>query len=136
MILVEVAGLRILHWGDNRPNPPDHVWDLLGAVDVALLPVDGSQHVLSYPQVEAVAERLRAKVIVPHHYYVWDVTTRASTLLPPDEWVNGRAGSRWLGEGSVRLERDAVRALTGTAMCFGGHVGFVKPIKAAGDPGA
>ena len=136
MVLVEVAGLRILHWGDNRPNPPDHVWELIDAVDVALLPIDGSQHVLSTPQVEAVAERLRAKVIVPHHYYVWDVTTRASTLLPPDEWVNGRAGSRWLNEGSVRLVRDEVRALSNTAMCFGGHVGFDKPVKAAGDPGA
>ena len=136
MILVEVAGLRILHWGDNRPDPPDHVWDLLGTVDVALLPIDGSQHVLSYPQVEAVAARLRAKVIVPHHYYVWDVTTRGSTLLPPDDWVNARQGSRWLGEGSVRLRRDEVLALSNAALCFGGHVGFAKPARPSGRQGA
>ena len=58
MMLVETAGLRILHWGDNRPDPPEHVWAMLGQVDVALLPADGSWHVLSEAQVEAVAARL------------------------------------------------------------------------------
>ena len=127
LILIEVAGLRILHWGDNRPDPPPHVWDMLGTVDVALLPIDGSQHVLSDAQVEAVAARLGARLIVPHHYYVWDVVTRGSTLLPPDAWVNGRPGSRWLTQGTVSLKREEVAACTGTALCFGTHVAFAKP---------
>ncbi len=127
MILVEVAGLRILHWGDNRPNPPDHVWDVLGSVDVALLPIDGSQHVLSYDQVEQVASRLAAKVIVPHHYYVWDVTTRGSTLLPPNQWVDARLGSRWLTSGSVVLTKTEIEPHSGQALCFGEHVAFAKP---------
>ncbi len=127
LILVEVAGLRILHWGDNRPDPPPHVWEMLGAIDVALLPIDGSQHVLSDAQVDAVAARLEAKLVVPHHYYIWDVVTRGSTLLPPDAWVNNRPGSRWLSGGSVSLTRDAVRTCKGTALCFGEHVAFAKP---------
>ena len=68
LLLIEVAGLRILHWGDNRPNPPESVWSRIRDVDVALLPIDGSQHVLSYAQVEEVSARLQAKLIVPHHY--------------------------------------------------------------------
>ena len=127
MILIEVAGLRILHWGDNRPDPPQNVWDMLGNVDIALLPIDGSQHVLSYGQIDATAERLNAKLIVPHHYYIWDVVTRGSTLLPPTEWVDKRDGSRWLKEGSIRLTRDDVRACSGTVLCFGEHVAFAKP---------
>ena len=127
LVLVEVAGLRILHWGDNRPDPPEHVWDMLGAVDVALLPIDGSWHVLSEEQVEAVATRLRAKLVVPHHYYIRNVVTRSSTLLPPNRWVEGRPGSRWLTEASVILTRDEARTRTGSAMCFGENVAFVMP---------
>jgi L-ascorbate metabolism protein UlaG (beta-lactamase superfamily) len=127
LILVEVAGLRILHWGDNRPDPPAKVWERLGSVDVALLPIDGSQHVLSYAQAEDVARGLQAKLIVPHHYHVWDVTTRGSTLLPPDEWVNGRADSIWTQSGAVRLSRESVSRHDGQALCFGECVAFEKP---------
>lgn len=58
LLVIETAGLRVLHWGDNRPDPPDAVWDRLGQVDIALLPIDGSEHVLSYAQAETVAARL------------------------------------------------------------------------------
>ena len=133
MMLVETAGLRILHWGDNRPDPPEPVWAMLGQVDIALLPADGSWHVLSEAQVEAVAHRLGAKLVVPHHYAIWDLTTRGSTLLPPDEWVRRRPGSRWTEGGSVRLTRAEVLAATGEVLCFGPHVAFDKaPVPHAG----
>ena len=103
LLLVEVAGLRILHWGDNRPNPPEAVWDRIGEIDIALLPVDGSRHVLSDAHIGQITARLGAKVVVPHHYYIWDVTTRGSTLLPPDDWVNAQPNHRWLTSGSLRL---------------------------------
>jgi L-ascorbate metabolism protein UlaG (beta-lactamase superfamily) len=138
LLLIEVAGLKILHWGDNRPNPPQHVWDAIGDVDIALLPIDGSQHVLSYAQVDEVAARLKARLVVPHHYGIWDVTTRGSTLLPPDSWVNGREGAIWTESGSVRLTQSFVKQQNNRAFCFGEHVGFEKPTprgtgKAAGD---
>jgi len=136
IILVEVAGLKILHWGDNRPNPPDAVWDMIGQVDIALLPIDGSQHVLSYAQVDEVIGRLGPHVIVPHHYYTWDVMTRGSTLLPPDESMKSRPDPRWLDEGSLRLAPDYVKAQHGKVICFGGHVAFAKPSTKADKVGA
>ena len=42
LIVVETGGLRIVHWGDNRHNPPADIWKALGDIDIALLPVDGS----------------------------------------------------------------------------------------------
>ena len=127
MIMLEVAGLRILHWGDNRPNPPEYVWDMVGNVDIALLPIDGSQHVLSYEQIEQVTRRLAAKVIVPHHYYVWNITTRGSTLLPPNQWVDAQPSSRWLTSGSITLTKADVEPYSAQALCFGEHVAFAKP---------
>jgi L-ascorbate metabolism protein UlaG (beta-lactamase superfamily) len=126
LLLIEVAGLRILHWGDNRPNPPDTVWQRLGAVDIALLPIDGSQHVLSFPQVAQIAARLRAKIVVPHHYAIWDLTTRGSTLLPPDGWMEAQSDRRHLTQGTVSLHPSYVRDQAGLAMCFGEHVAFDK----------
>lgn len=136
LLLIEVAGLRILHWGDNRPNPPDSVWSRIGDIDVALLPIDGSQHVLSYAQVAEVSTRLKARLIVPHHYYVWDVLTRGSTLLPPDEWVNGRPGSIWTDGPAIRIDRAFAQRHTATALCFGTHVAFDKPDPRLANTGA
>ena len=135
ILLIETAGLSILHWGDNRPNPPDAVWSQIGQVDLLLLPIDGSQHVLSYAQADTIIRRLGAKLVVPHHYGAWDITTRGSTLLPPDEWVNARPGSAWTEAGAITLTADQVRAGTGTALCFGNHVAFEKPLPKSG-PGA
>ncbi len=30
---------------------------------------------------------------MPHHYYIWDVIQRQSTLLPADSWVDSRVGA-------------------------------------------
>ena len=136
LILVETGGLRILHWGDNRPDPPAHVWERLGQVDVALLPIDGSQHVLSNDQADAVAARLGARIIVPHHYFAWDILTRGSNLLPPDDWVNARPNHRWVSGGSVRLDRESLPAEPGLVLCFGGDVAYTKPGTKGGGKGA
>ncbi|MBX9589858.1 MAG: MBL fold metallo-hydrolase [Hyphomonadaceae bacterium] len=127
LVLVETAGMRILHWGDNRPNPPASVWEKIGKIDIALLPIDGSFHVLSSAQIDDVIARLDAKLVVPHHYYIWDVTTRGSTLISPKAWVDARADSIWTSSGSIQLEREFVAGQRNRVLCFGEHVAFEKP---------
>ena len=68
LFVIETAGLRILHWGDNRPDPPEEVWRAIGEIDIELLPIDDSQHILSYEHVDDVLKRTRAKVCIPGHY--------------------------------------------------------------------
>lgn len=127
IVIIEVAGLRILHWGDNRPDVSDEVWDMIGEVDIALLPIDGSQHVLGYDQVTRLREKMRAKIVVPHHYFIWNVTHRASTLGPPDEWMGMQANQRWADAGEVSFSPDWGRAQTDLSLCFGDHVAFALP---------
>ena len=130
LIVVETGGLRILHWGDNRPDPPDEVWAMLGRIDVALLPVDDSRHVLSHEQADAIAERLGARVVVPHHYFIWDLMQRASTLQPADEWV-ARHDSTTTDGAVVSLRRDELPAGgSPRVLHFGDHVAFEKPPRA------
>jgi L-ascorbate metabolism protein UlaG (beta-lactamase superfamily) len=126
LVVVETAGLRILHWGDNRHDPPPHVWDALGRIDIVLLPVDGSQHVMSFEMTAEIIERLKPRVIVPHHYYIWDLTQRASTLLPADNWVAAQPRSRKLDGAFCRYTFTDLARQEATVDFFGEHVAFDK----------
>lgn len=127
LVVVETGGLRILHWGDNRQDPPERVWEKLGRIDIALLPVDGSQHVMSFGSTEIIIDRLKPRIVIPHHYYIWDVTQRQSTLMPADGWVKARR-HRLLDKPTQtysRAELDRLAAPT-TVDFFGDHVAFDK----------
>ncbi len=126
LIVIETGGLRIVHWGDNRPNPPEAVWQALGRIDIALLPVDNSQHVIGHGAVEAIIERLRPKVVVPHHYYIWDVLQRQSTLQSPDPWVDRRDRLRRIDGPTATYTREDLAGLDREIHYFGDHVAFDK----------
>ena len=87
MYIIETGGMKFLMWGDNRPNPPQEIWDKIGQVDVAFIPVDGSRHILDYEQADAVIAKVGAKIAIPHHYLVPETTFFTSTLQPADEWT-------------------------------------------------
>ena len=127
LILIETGGLRILAWGDNRHDPPDRIWQALGAVDIVLLPVDNSQHVMGFAHLESIIERLQPRVVVPHHYYIFDITTRQSTLQPADSWVRSRAANAcWLDEATSIYRSEDLDGLCGRVDFFGAHVAFNK----------
>jgi L-ascorbate metabolism protein UlaG (beta-lactamase superfamily) len=120
-LLIETGGLRILHWGDNRHNPPEDIWDRIGEVDVVILPIDDSEHIISYKNIDAIATRLKARLIVPCHYYVWNVVQRQSTLLPPDRWLSNQAHTLKASNGTLMLNDLPTQT---TAVDFGENVAF------------
>ncbi len=126
LILVETGGLKILHWGDNRPDPPEPVWQALGQVDIVLLPVDNSQHVMGFGAVDSIVERLRPKVIVPHHYYIWDMVQRQSTLQTPSDWLDKYGQVTRLDGPTMRYSPEAIAGLDRAIHYFGDHVAFDK----------
>jgi len=71
--LIETGGLRIVHWGDNRQNPPQDVWDRLQNIDVAILPVSDDGRTLTPEWADKIAKKMAkkmgAKIIIPTHYY-------------------------------------------------------------------
>lgn len=128
LIIIETGGLRILHWGDNRHNPPEDVWQALGNIDVLLIPTDDSQHVLSFEAVESIIQRVNPSVVVPHHYYIWDVVQRQSTLQSADRWLSSQK-SEIVNTTGATENLSALLPAAGTAgqrriLYFGEHVGF------------
>ena len=120
LFVIDTGGLRLLMWGDNRPNPPQEVWDKIGQVDVVFVPVDGSRHILDYQQADAVVEKTGAKVAIPHHYLVPETTFFTSTLAPATEWAETHEHTM-LDSASIELDKASIAGKKGHVMYFGSH---------------
>ena len=120
--VIETGGIRTLIWGDNRHNPPEEFWNAIGKIDVLTLPVDGSQHILSYDQANAIVERLKPKIVIPTHYLGEATTYTLSTLLSADEWVKGQKSFKMLDGPSVKLAASDVAGMDREFMYFGSNV--------------
>ena len=126
LLLIETGGLKILAWGDNRHNPPEEVWAAVSDIDIVLLPIDDSQHVISFPHAEEIIERLSPSIIIPHHYYIFDVTVRQSTLQPADGWLNTQENVVRLTNPSVSYHPKDLTNIKRRIDFFDGHVAFNK----------
>ena len=126
LLLIETGGLKILAWGDNRHNPPEEVWAAVSDIDIVLLPIDDSQHVISFPHAKEIIERLSPSIIIPHHYYIFDVTVRQSTLQPADGWLNTQENVVRLTNPSVSYHPKDLTNIKRRIDFFDGHVAFDK----------
>ena len=126
LLLIETGGLKILAWGDNRHNPPEEVWTAVNDIDIVLLPIDDSQHVISFPHAEEIIERLSPSIIIPHHYYIFDVTVRQSTLQPADGWLNTQENVVRLTNPSASYYPKDLTNIKRRIDFFDGHVAFDK----------
>jgi len=101
--LLEIAGLRIAHLGDNGPLSAENVAQL-GRVDVLMLPIDGEFHILAEREVERILEAVNPRVLVPMHYKHPDLEPTADKpdgLGPIAPWLQGRRNV-------VRLDKNVV----------------------------
>ena len=124
LIIVETGGMRFLHWGDNRHNPPEEIWEQIGDIDVVFMPVDGSQHVKGFERVAEITDRLKPKVVVPHHYYSWEIVQRQSTLQVADKWIEAQETVEHIGAATKIYRRTEIERLDATVHYFGDHVAF------------
>lgn len=120
MYLIETGGMRLLMWGDNRPNPPQEIWDQIGKVDLVFIPVDGSEHILDYQQADSVVARTGAKIAIPHHYLVPETTFVTSTLMPAEEWVKTHPHTL-LDTASIEIDRADLAGKSGYVYYFGSN---------------
>ena len=105
IFVIETEGVRFCHIGDNRHDVPGEVRARLGDVDVLMVTVDDSCHLLTYQQVGQLVELISPHVVVPMHYYTEGLTTESSTLMPPDDWLATHGRVRRLNPGPVEISR-------------------------------
>lgn len=105
MFRLESDGVTFLHIGDNRVEWPPEVAAAVGDIDVLLVTVDDSNHLLTYAQVDSLVQRLQPRVVIPMHYAIPGLTAAECELLPPDGWLARRSKVR-------RLETDRIEFTT------------------------
>jgi L-ascorbate metabolism protein UlaG (beta-lactamase superfamily) len=87
--LLEVAGLRIAHLGDNGPLTDVNI-QALGRVDILMMPIDSQHHILQQAEIEAIRRALRPRVLIPMHYRLPDLEAAENSpadLGPIDPWL-------------------------------------------------
>ena len=130
--VIETGGLRILHWGDNRQNPSEHVWDMIGDVDVAILAISDEGHILSQDWADVVMKRMNANIVIPSHYYVEGVHIPGLYgLRTADEWVERHQHTN-LASANIELDPDMVASHRHHVFYFGQNIAF--PPLFPGDP--
>ncbi len=87
MFRLEVGGVSFLHIGDNRAEWPPEVTRAVGDVDVLMVTVDDSIHLLTYDEVDGLINRLQPRVVIPMHYAIPGITSAECELLPPEQWL-------------------------------------------------
>ncbi len=89
---VEVSGLRIAHLGDNGPLTESNVRELLGGVDILMMPIDAREHILKRDEIQAIRRAARPRVLIPMHYRHPDLESSEDSprgLGPIDPWLAG-----------------------------------------------
>ena len=112
VFVIETGGVRYCHTGDNRAQLPSDALDRIGDVDVLILPVDDSQHVLGWTEVQSLIESIELRVVIPSHYFIDGLTHVDSTLLPITNWLHTQNRVRRVGNISAALNRDELPDLT------------------------
>ena len=119
--VVETGGLRIVHWGDNRPDAPDAVYKAVGRPDILILPIDDSVHVLDSAQAASIIDRLRPHVVIPAHYLIKNVSSVASTLHTADKWVAAQPSKEQV-PATLTVTADQIRKHDRRVFYFGQNV--------------
>ncbi len=70
--IIEVFGIRIVHWGDNGPVT-DALLSELKNIDILMLPIDDEDHLLKKEEVNEIIEKVNPGILVPMHYRLGDL---------------------------------------------------------------
>ena len=112
MFRLEVDGISYLHIGDNRADWPDEVARAVGDIDVLLVTVDDSTHLLTYDEVDGLVQRLEPRVVIPMHYFIPGLSASGNDLLPPEGWLDRQETVRRLESHHADFSADKLPGST------------------------
>ena len=108
IFVVEAGGVRFCHMGDNRAGICGEARRAIGHIDVFMVNVDDSSHLLTFDEVGKVIEAIGPKVVIPMHYSIPRLTSEGSTLGPIDCWLESRSRIRRMEDGPFKIGYDSI----------------------------
>ena len=106
LVVVEAGDTRFVHAGDNRAEVPDDLVEEIGAVDMLVVPVEDTRHLLEFEEVDRLIAAFRPGVVVPNHYKHPAISADTNVLGTCDEWLATQKRVQRV-EGEVALDRKA-----------------------------
>lgn len=111
IFVLETEGLRFCHWGDNNADVNKKLRQSLGQIDVLMLPIDESEHLLSMTEVDAVIKALAPKIIIPMHYRIQGLSSDSCPLKPINHWLTKQHRIRRVPSSGISLHSEDIREL-------------------------
>ncbi len=108
MFRLETAGVRFLHIGDNYVDWSADVRQAVGEVDILMVTVDDSCHLLTYPEIDQLIDMVQPRVVIPMHYQIPGLMSDQTTLRTIDEWLVTRSQVQKIGSHHVSLSATAL----------------------------
>jgi hypothetical protein len=90
-------------------------------VDVLILPIDGTEHILTYKEIDAIVRRYHPKAVIPAHYLVEGAESVLSGLKSADGWVQTQHDVRRLHTATLELTAAELSGAQGRVYYFGDH---------------
>jgi len=106
--VLDIAGLRIAHVGDNGPISDDAAAQI-GNVDVVMMPIDSQYHILKEHEIQSILKQLNPSILIPMHFRLADLEPTADEpddLGDIDGWLAGKDNVRRLATHRTTLSAD------------------------------
>ena len=106
--IMEVAGLRLAHWGDNGPIT-DSLANLLKDIDILMIPIDDEEHILKNEELAEVLEKVNPTVIIPMHYKLAELEReegKPQFLGTLDDFLKDKTNIKHLEANSFAFSKD------------------------------
>ena len=117
--ILETGGLRLAVWGDNRPEPAPALDKALMNLDVLILPIDGTEHILTFREVDAIIGKYKPRAVIPAHYLVHGAESVLSGLKTADAWVATQHNVFRVAGGELDLAPGDLKGAQGRVYYFG-----------------
>lgn len=105
--------ITLLHWGDNQTEMFSHNKEFFKnhPVDIAIIPVDDSGHIVRPQDIPIIVNAVNPKVIIPSHYYIKGIVNPSYTVLTPDRWFVAQKHRKLTGTSRVTITREWLDSL-------------------------
>ena len=128
MFRLETGGVSFLHLGDNRADWPTDVAHAIGKVDVLLVTVDDSNHLLNYDEVDSLIARLEPRVVIPMHYQIPGLMADDTGLKPPEGWLATQANVKRLNGSNAEFSPKTLPSKTEVWVFQPSPISFKSPL--------
>jgi L-ascorbate metabolism protein UlaG (beta-lactamase superfamily) len=110
IFVFEAGDLKLAHWGDNGPIT-DQIVSALKGVNILLLPIDDTYHILKAEEINEVIEKIQPDIVVPMHYRIPALEPtpgNPKNLGPIDAYLQQKSNVTWLEDNILEINHGAL----------------------------